>query len=129
MQSQELERILSDLFSLLSRGRKNDPYAHAWREIMTESEQVQLAKRCAIILLLKHGASTADIERALMVSSATVFKHYALLEQGTYASLVGLACRQHVSVSVAEILDAILTLNGFLPHYAERNRWKHFPRS
>ncbi len=120
-------QILHDLLLLLAGTRSErggDLRASAWVELVSETEQLELAKRLAIVLLLGRNVPYDAVQTTLKVSSATVAKHDRLRADGAYDAIERLARAQGRVVDVDGLLERILA-NG-LPRYAERHRLKWY---
>ena len=68
------ERITESLFQIISDIRNNKDAKTLLTGILTETEQLAVAKRLAIALLLQQQKSYEEIKKELKVSSATVAK-------------------------------------------------------
>lgn len=86
--------------------------------LLGPEEQLMIAKRFAIIVMLWKQHSMYEIAQKLHVSTSTVARIEQKYQQGKYADITKLFHKPSVSITdILEGLDAILHLGGILPHY------------
>ena len=94
-----------------------------FRQLLTATEQTMLAKRLAIIFMLKSGISGYRIEHALKVSPSTVARIRLTLENGGFNYIRALIAKKeqwrNFWTAVEKLLQAGLPPRG-------RGRWKWF---
>jgi len=120
-QLQELFRQLSH--TLAKRSEKHTE--HFLSELLGAEEQIMLAKRLAVIVLLIEGHSLYRISKLLKVSPTTAEKIKLNLEAYKYEHLViSLGKNKREYFSLLKTLDDILHLGGLLPHYNGPERYR-----
>lgn len=77
---------LEDIFLKLIQDSGRLSRIKIFRELLTKTERMMMAKRLGIILLLKKGMSTYDISRILKVSPSTVTRFEFAIENNVYRS-------------------------------------------
>ncbi len=91
-------------------------------ELLTETEQVMLAKRLAVILMLAENFSYYRINKTLGVSTSTIKRLHTQLLNGDFPALEKLAAskkeREVLWKTLESILRAGMPLQG-------RGRWQH----
>ena len=110
---------LHNLFVLVTENGRSHAVS-VWREVLGEPEQLQLAKRVALILMLMRGVSYDAIETTLHMSHATIAKHDALRKEGAYTALEKRLRTTRVQVQASSLLEDLLQ-NG-LPGYCDKHR-------
>lgn len=88
------------------------------KEILGSEEQIMIAKRIAIIVLLLEGKSLYAISNMLKISPSTAEKVQNNLANDCYEAIIQ---RLHHSkkdyFAILNTIDSILHLGGILPHY------------
>lgn len=106
---------------------KNQEQAHDLAtSLLTEAEQLMLAKRLAVVVMLEYGYTFRDIEKTLRVSSTTVATILDKKQEGLYAP-IETQCKQYRSRrssndSFLDFLEVLLQA-GMPPQ--GKGRWKH----
>jgi len=94
-------------------------------ELLGTEERIMLAKRLAIIILLREGKTLYSISHILKVSATTAEKIKQGLDNGKYTHLVSsLQKRKRDYVAILDTLDSILHLGGVLPHRYGLERYR-----
>lgn len=96
----------------------------AFGELLTRTEKIMLAKRCAAIVLCSQGLSPYNISEILSLSPSTTARIYVRYEQGAYLHLTKLLKRDKYARSVFSIIDR------FIKTFPQRNgrRWDWLER-
>ncbi len=89
-------------------------------ELLTESEQIMLAKRLMIIFMLTEGVSQYRIKQLLYVSSATVFRMAIALDKNKYEYLKRLCGKKKSRKIFWDELEVIVRLG--MPSMG-KDRW------
>jgi uncharacterized protein YerC len=117
--------ILNQLARHIAVTRGDDKARNLLAELLTESEQIQLAKRLAVIILLVRGYSFSQVEKSLRISSATIVQYWKNLKLGKYDGLVGRDMIHGRTSREDTTLESILKLiTEGLPPRAGKGRWK-----
>ena len=88
------------------------------QEVLGEEEQVMLAKRLAVIVLLLEQKSLYSIAHSLKLSPATAQRIKENFDTGQYHTIVKqLQTSKRNYYMILEMLDSILHVGGILPHY------------
>ena len=99
---------------------------HILTEILGHEEQVMVAKRLAVVVLLVEGTSKYKISRLLKLSESTIEKIAQRLKQGQFDyTLKKVSKTKKDYFAFLSTLDSILHLGGVLPHYNGIDRYKH----
>lgn len=119
---------VQDLLEQLAKVFAPQGAQHAHRvltEILGTEEQIMLAKRLAVIILLSEGFSSSKISHTIKLSKSTVAHIAFKLDRGDYhAVLKSLGKSKKNYFAVLEAIDQILHLGGMLPHYNGLDRYK-----
>jgi uncharacterized protein YerC len=95
-------------------------------ELLGQEEQIMVAKRLAVIILLSEELTAYKISRLLKLSESTVHKIEDRLHSGHYDHVlhtIGKTKKDYFQVLRA--IDSILHLGGILPHYNGLDRYKY----
>ncbi len=88
--------------------------------LLGPEEQLMLAKRLAIIVMIHEGYSLYKISDSLKVSPATASKIKFYYDQDHYAPiLTALKNNKPVYLAIIQSIDSMLTLGGHLPRYGQ----------
>ena len=114
------ERLLEAVVKAASRQRGQSLIA----ELLTPTERVMLAKRLAMIVMIRRGYSFYRIAKTLKVSFSTVARFYARVQSGQYAYLANLLeTKAHPSSSLERLL------RFGLPPRVGKGRWSALYKS
>ena len=120
---------LENLFKQLSQtlGKLNAAQTElALSELLGPEEKIMLAKRLGIMVLLTEGHSLYNIARTLKVSPATAAKIKERLNRNQCSNLQKmLQTNKKDYLKILDLLDSILTLDGNLPRYSGKDRYRH----
>ena len=75
---------LEDVFLKLIQDSGRYSRAKIFRELLTKTERMMIAKRLGMILLINKGMSTYDISRILKVSPSTVARFEVAVDNNLY---------------------------------------------
>jgi len=122
-----LQQISSQLIGYVA-GIKTEASAEQFlTELLSETEQIMLAKRLAIVVMLEWEYSFTQIEKTLKVSSQTIARLWKDKKEGKYSFVIERCGRKVRRRSTKENLfwDEFekLILAG-MPHQG-RDRWKY----
>ncbi len=81
-------RITREFIELIASVRTKDKTKALLRELLTPTEQAMLAKRLALIIMIKKGFSFQTIERALKVSPSTVVRFWKKTKTNTFPEII-----------------------------------------
>ena len=84
MRDQDFDKIYDQLVSFFDTAGNNRKSDVLFREFMTDTEKVMLAKRMAILCLIDDGVSEHYISYILSVSPSTISRIYLRYEQGKF---------------------------------------------
>jgi len=115
------EEIYTTLVEVLLSSAKKGEGRNILSELLTETEQVMLAKRCAAIALIAEGIPLYRIWNMLKLSSSTVRRLYLQYDQGIYPNLEKYFSNKKKRIDFWKALEIIL--RGGLPEQG-KNRWK-----
>ena len=74
------DKLIDSLETVLTKASKKDEMNKFLFSLMTHTEKLMLAKRLAVVILLKEGLSQSEISRALNITRVTVNKMELLFE-------------------------------------------------
>jgi Trp operon repressor len=92
---------------------------HAIGELLTRTEKIMLAKRCAAVALFAKGVSPYRVADVLSLSPSTSARISVRYERGGYAHLRSLLEQQETAKSIFSIIDRFIQT---FPKYNGR-RW------
>jgi uncharacterized protein YerC len=113
----ELVRVLIE--NLTKKGNPKSRSSLCW-ELFTGVERLMLAKRLAIICLLGDGVPFEQISKELKVSSSTVARLWARMQQGKFKRTIQAVKKNKIDEFVGSIFSLLLT--G--PRGRHEPRWK-----
>jgi DNA-binding CsgD family transcriptional regulator len=117
----EFAQVLGNLDS-----RQSSNFLH---ELLGREEQLMIAKRLAALLLLLQGNSSYKIAQTLKLSQSTVARLRNKLAAGAFDKTVVILKKNKRSfAALLNTLDAILHLNGLLPHRVGLDRYRILDR-
>ncbi len=121
----QLDALFTQLSTTIGKLSKNDA-EYFLSELLGTEERIMLAKRLAIIVLLREGKTLYSIAHILKVSATTAEKIKTGLDSGKYAHLVS-ALHKHKRdyLAILDTLDSILHLGGVLPHRIGLDRYRN----
>ena len=115
------------LFNELARyiGKADINHASSFLQtLLTQNEQIMLAKRIGVIVLLHNNVSTYQIMKKLHMSSSTIIRMHQAYRKGEYASVTKLFSSNKKDwdrfLNVLEIV-----LYGALPSRVGMGRYRH----
>ena len=119
-----LEKIFDDLIKTIAKSKDKNNLTYVFGELFTATEKIMVAKRLAILIMLKDKIPQAKICDVLKVSPSTVSIFSLGIESGQYTTLMSVV--QNSKVDILELIYKILTLDGFLPPKVGpgRHRWR-----
>ena len=83
------QKLFSQLIELQT-GLTKTQASKMMKDLLTETEQIMLTKRCAAVLMLAHGYSAYRVWSALKLSQSTVALLRNKVEHGEYDSLIAI---------------------------------------
>lgn len=104
--AKRLEKNVADLF----RNTGSKTRVAIIDELLTKTEQVMLAKRIGILLLLRKGFSHYKIGMFLGVSTSTVKRFERAVQAGRYRHTVNWAWRHTKDGSLETLLESLVAL-------------------
>src|SRR3989344_1715740 len=96
----QLIRVLSDL----SRDESKNVFVS---ELLTYTERIMLAKRLAVLLMLKRGNTMYEIAQKLKVSSSTVARLENAMDRGKFKSLLSQVKKGNIEKFLEELITFI----------------------
>lgn len=126
LQASQIDKLLYQLAKVTSP--KQPAQANAVLcEILGTEEQIMVAKRIAVIVLLSEGFSSYKISRILKLSETTIASIALKLTRGNYEAIQNsLGSSKKNYFAILEVLDSVLHLGGILPHYNGLDRYQGF---
>lgn len=119
-------KIHCRLIKTLKSAASNGSLESTLGELLTETEEVMLAKRLSVIFLLQQGESAYSIYKSLKMSYNTIYYMQDHFEQGDYANIQKLFSKKKEQDEMWKYLEVII--RGGMPAYG-RNRWKGWGKS
>jgi len=115
------EHISRQLLLQLTRQRTREQARIFTEELLTKTEQVILAKRLMVLVMLERGCSFSMIERVLKVTSKTVVKLQNERRRGLHSRLLAQYTRRRNSIRILDTIEVLLQA-GLPPR--GKGRWK-----
>ena len=116
-----LGELFNKLFSILGKGERKGLLSSVANELFTPTEKIMLAKRLAIILMLKSNVPHERVSQVLQVSPTTVSKMSLGVEIGKYKAILKVS--QKEKLDIEKIVRNILTVGGIIPPKAGKRYW------
>ena len=95
------------------------------QEFLTHTEREMLAKRLAVVVLIKREVPVSKIANILKMSRVTIDTMALKYEAGRYDQLVSVALKEN---SIGDLLDGLIknmnTAGGLMPPYVGRGQKK-----
>ena len=123
LKEKTLNKIHKRLVNTLRKASLSGRIDSVLEDLLTESEEIMLAKRLSIIFLLNEGASSYFIHKHLSVSKNTVSYMKENLLKKEYDSILRLFCNKKEREEMWRYLEIVL--RGGMPEYG-KGRWKGF---
>lgn len=114
------EKLFLALVDNLAFQRSKRGQLALYKEVLTRTEQLMLAKRLALISMLGEGISFEEIQRTLKVSSSTVTRFWLAMQQGRFKETVRVVRKPDVSQKILNLLGSMLVPR---PRHAPRWKW------
>lgn len=92
------------------------------KELLTKTEQIMLAKRLAILFMLKHGYSFTQIEKTLKVTPNTVARYWKQNQKKAFTSITRDIAKDAGKQEFWKELESTL-LFGMPPYASSKARW------
>lgn len=108
--------------SSITGSLKADGVESMFRELLTESEQVMLAKRLAVIVMIHEGCSLYLIWKKLHLSPSTVTHMYDEYSKGAYVETIKIFCRKKQDREKFWSTLELISRGGLPP--MGKDRWK-----
>lgn len=118
---EEIRKLKKELVCSLERSFVDMKSGLVFSEFFTSTEKVMLAKRLAVIAMLKKGVSTYMISEALAMSPSTTERMRNAYEKGKYRHVTLHALGKK---DIWNILEAILEGKGIMPPKYGKGRWR-----
>ena len=99
------DRLIALIVSSGSNARK-----HVFRELLTGTESLMVAKRIAIIALVDDGMQTHKISEMLRVSPSTVARFEHMVERGLYKQTIAWIRRVKIGKPFLQLLTALAAI-------------------
>lgn len=113
--------LFNQLASSVHAGGKKNTGA-VLGNLLTDTEQLMLAKRLAVILMLYEGCSSYRIWKALRMSPSTISRMQQQYDEGDYNDIVRLICKSKAERErFWETIETVL--RGGMPSMG-KDRWR-----
>jgi len=125
LSQKQTDQLFQQLVMLMNPGEASTT-SDVLREILGPEEQLMIAKRLAVIVLLLENKTLYNIANILKISPATAEKIKRNLDEGRYMQIIihlGKSKRNYFAI--LDTIDSILHLGGILPHYNGLDRYKN----
>lgn len=122
LSDEQLEFLLKQLSNAIGRLSEKQAYTFLGA-LLGPEEQIMIAKRLAIVVLLLEKRTLYSIASLLKVSPSTAEKIKRQLDEGALDDVVNILKKDKSSyMEILSFVDSILHLNGLLPHYSGPKR-------
>jgi len=108
LSQKEIEALYKRLVAILWSANSRNKFEGVLSDLLTESEEVMLAKRMSIIFLLDQGFSGYRIHKTLKVSQGTVSYIAKKRDTGAYANLQTIFCRKQEKEDMWKYIEVVL---------------------
>jgi len=124
LQEEQINKLFFQLATMLTSKQAGHVNAVLF-EILGREEQIMIAKRLAVILLISEGLSSYKIGNTLKLSESTIASIRNKLANDEYDTIMqNLGKSKKKYFDLLTTLDSILHLGGILPHYNGLDRYK-----
>ena len=124
LQEEQINKLFFQLATMLTSKQAGHVNAVLF-EILGREEQIMIAKRLAVILLISEGLSSYKIGNTLKLSESTIASIRNKLANDKYDTIMqNLGKSKKKYFDLLTTLDSILHLGGILPHYNGLDRYK-----
>ena len=119
------ESITTQLVQHVARIHGDKNAKNFLSELLTEAEEIQLAKRFSGIILLLRGYSFRQVERILKISPTTAMKLWQKYKEGGFKTIRHISIWQGRAFREDTAIESLLKLlTEGLPPRASKGRWK-----
>ena len=112
LNKQAEEKLINSLETVFTKISKKDEMSAFLLSLMTHTEKLMLAKRLAVIILLKEGLSQTDIANSLHLTRDTVFKLSLLFETKQEGYDIALRILKEEKM-LSDFKDILMKLAGY----------------
>lgn len=116
------KRLTAQMGAIFATTHKHEA-TDLFNNLLTESEEVMLTKRIAIIVMLVEGYSTYKIAKSLYVSDVTVAAIRAKKEHGDYEKILEVITHKKFNAEQFWMTVEVI-LRGGMPSMVGKGRWK-----
>ncbi len=117
-----MEKILRRMFLMFKKAEEKNLLGPVINEILTKTEQIMIAKRLSIILLLSRQIPQHHIVDVLNVSPSTVSKASLDIERGKFNSII--KTFEKKKIDIEKLIANILFIGGIVPPIPGKKYWK-----
>jgi hypothetical protein len=110
-------KINTNLAGMFNHAAKTNNTAAVVRELLTDTEQIMLAKRLGAVYLLGQDLSNYKISQILKMSESTIARIAVSREAGAFDTIKSLLSKNTQNQPFIDVIDQIIT---FLPSKANR---------
>jgi len=115
------EKLFTKLLVVFGQAQNKNSLSKVINELLTPTEKTMLAKRLAIILMLKSHTPQHKIADILKVSPSTIARISLDAEIGEYDSILKISSREEADIE--KLVWNILTVGGMMPPRAGKKYW------
>lgn len=126
LDSKTFHKIFDKLIKTLEKAQKGGRLLPVLNELLTDTEKIMLAKRLAIVLMLRGKTPQHRISEALIVSPTTVNKMSRDVEIGRYDAILSIS--KAGSIDLERIVWHLLTAGGIMPPRVGGKYWRKYKR-
>jgi uncharacterized protein YerC len=118
----QLDNIFLQLNNVL--GKMSSKHTELFlSDLLGPEEKVMLAKRLAVVVMIKEGHSFYKISSTLKVSSGMVSKIKIKFSAGHFDKLLNFIEKdKKIYANLLNTIDSILTVGGIMPYYGQRHK-------
>jgi Trp operon repressor len=122
--SEVSKKLFTQFFQTLNKAGRSGEARPVASELFTHTEQIMLAKRLMVILLLDKGIPQHAIAKDLYISPTTIAKFSLRISEGKYGSILKISgkLKHHILEDIEKFL-----LMGMPPRVG-RGRWGKWAR-
>jgi Trp operon repressor len=125
LEDKQKEDLYREFLKSLERAFDTEKGLYVLGQFFTQTEREMFAKRFAVIAMLEKKVSMVQIARALKMSEVTIATMSLKHEAGKYDWVIKSALGKK---DIWEIIESILTIDGYLPQKTGKGRYKGFDK-
>lgn len=128
LKRKNFKRVSNQLIQTIATLKSSQETQNFIKELLTKTEQVMLAKRLAILFMLKHGYSFRQIEKTLKVTPNTVVRYWKQINRHSFTTITKNIAKEPAKQNFWQELETAF-LFGMPPYASGKARWTAMDRA